>query len=130
MHLWPVQHAEAFRAVLDDHDSEDDVRKGAESFYKVAQEFFDSFQNRAKIEWEQISSPFRRHAQKDDLRDFLAAEDSVDDGEEEVPQFLAHRQLQQDEDSDPNDLIHKLERKYAGDNAVGGSSSSEDEISV
>jgi hypothetical protein len=82
-----------------------DVRKGAESFYKVAQEFFDSFQNRAKIEWEQISSPFRRHAQKDDLRDFLAAEDSVDDGEEEVPQFLAHRQLQQDSEEIHNAFV-------------------------
>jgi hypothetical protein len=124
-----IDRAEAFRAVLDDRNSEDDIREGAESFFQVAKEFFDSFQNRAKMEWEQISSPFQKNAQKDDLRDFLADEDSEDVVEEEYPPFLAHRRLQQDEDSDPNDLVHKLERKYAGDNPHG-SSSSDDDISV
>jgi hypothetical protein len=125
-----LDRADAFRDVLDNRNATDDLREHAEAYFEIARDFFESFQNRAQTEWEQLSSPFQNHAQKDDLRDFLADEDSEDDGEDQYPHFLAHRHLERDEDSDPNDLVHKLERKYADGNPQDSSEDEEDEISV
>ena len=112
--LHQMQNAEIFLQLMQaDDDSIDDDKAEAEEYISVALNFFQSFQDRAQGEWERVSSPFLK-ATKADLEDFFAEEGSVE-GEDETPHFLANRQIMNDENSlpDENDLVHKIQRKYA-----------------
>jgi len=123
-----MDRAEAFRAILDDRNIEDDLREKADAFFEQGKSFFESFQNRAEIEWEQISSPFHKNSQQDDVDDFIANDDESDDViEEEYPNFLTHRRLQEEDDSDQNDLVHKLQRKYGSANPQHSSDDDDDD---
>jgi hypothetical protein len=121
-----MEDAHTFLEVIQRGNSEDDNLERAETFFDVATAFFQSIQGRAQLEWEQISAPFLRGTQQDELEDFVV--EGGDDPEDALPHFSAHRQfLQQEEDSTPNDFLHKLERKVE-ELERGGSSGEEDEV--
>jgi hypothetical protein len=110
LHL--MNRAQFYLQLLLAEDIGDDDRVEAEDYVSKARELFESFQDRAEQEWGRIAAPFQNS--KDDLKGFLAAEGDVEEEEDDTPHFLAHRQIMNDEsDSDENDLVHKLERKYA-----------------
>jgi hypothetical protein len=106
------------RPLESDDDDYEITRKLAEDYMAKTRRFFESIED-AEEGWEQLIAPYRRN--NDDIRDFLADEDEVD----EQPHFLARRQLEQnDSESDQNDFTHRLQRKYAE-----ASSSEEDQFS-
>ena len=97
-------------------------------YYEVAQDFFASFQNRARRLWGRLSSPFQT-SKVDDLKDFLAADDDYEE-EEDAQEALAHRQvdsLRQDPQEDSNDFISKIQRKYAETSSVEYDDGEEDD---
>ena len=128
-----IKKADFYSGVLNDSDASEEEREAAEDYFSISRNFFAKFIDRAKEEWNSISSPFRK-ATKDDLKGFVVADGDVeDDGESDddnvggpPPAYLAH--LKASEESDENDLIHKLQRKYAEGNN-GNESHSESELS-
>jgi hypothetical protein len=125
-----MQRALYYTQTLEDNDADEDDKESAEEYLSIGRRFFESFIDRAADEWKRTSSPFQKTG-KEDLKDFLVADDDVEeeDGEENaVPAFLAHREVMRPgEESDENDLVHKLQRKYADNN--GDEPSSDDELS-
>lgn len=113
-----MQRANHCRKILHDNRSDDDEKEEAENFLSTGQNFFASMVDQAKEEWKLISSPFLK-ATKTDLTDFLVPDGSNEEEDENdenngTTAFLAHRQIMKsDDESDENDLIHKIQRKYA-----------------
>eukprot|EP00934_Nitzschia_sp_Nitz4_P003344 Nitzschia sp. Nitz4//scaffold32_size149145//53853//56447//NITZ4_002875-RA/size149145-processed-gene-0.121-mRNA-1//-1//CDS//3329548057//3334//frame0 len=103
---WRSGHNQSFVYLLDRLKSDEPSDE--------ARDFFDSMQSRAELDWDQVSLPFSRDRARDDLKDFLA-NDEDGEADDEGPPFLAHQQLRKldEEDSDPNDLVHKIQRRYA-----------------
>ena len=104
-----MQRAEIYREILQDEDDED--RDVAEDYLVVARTFFESFADRVQHDWERLSSPFLK-SKGEDLKGFLVDDE---DEEDEIPHFIAQRELagQGEETSDANDLVSKIQRKYA-----------------
>jgi hypothetical protein len=104
-----MQRAEIYREILQDEDDED--RDVAEGYLLVARTFFESFANRVRHDWERLASPFFK-SKGEDLKGFLVDDE---DEEDEIPHFIAQRELagQGEETSDANDLVSKIQRKYA-----------------
>ena len=114
-----------------DDDSSEEYCAGDEmnEYAKKAQEFFDTFATKAPQWWKLISSPFLKS--NDNMNDFIAKDDdySEEEGSDGQQHAAIHQHLM-NEDSDENDLVHKLKRKYAEANdeetASRGSSTEEE----
>lgn len=107
-------------------DDDDDERREFNEYANKAREFYDSFAAKALQQWELISSPFLKS--NANMKDFIALDDDDDEHieeegqrqqqlDDENPHAFLHQQLMQSmkEDSDENDLVHKLQRKYAAE---------------
>lgn len=129
-------HAEGSPSDHSDDSSEEDGGGGELDRYAIkAQKFFDTFASKAHHWWKLLSSPFLKS--NENLNDFIAEDDEEYYSEEEdsggQQQHAAIHQQFMNEDSDENDLVHKLQRKYAEPNdeeSASGSSSTEEELEI
>ncbi len=114
-----------------DDSSEGDEDNEIDEHANKAREFFDSFATRASQLWKIISSPFLKS--NENVNDFIARDDDYSEEEDTggQPHAALHQQFM-NEDSDENDLVHKLQRKYAetndNDSASRDSSTTEEEL--
>jgi hypothetical protein len=116
----------------DDSSEEDGADDELNENANKAREFFDTFAAKASQLWTLISSPFLKS--NENINDFIAKDDDYieEKDPDEQPHAVLHRQFMNsmNEDSDENDLVHKLKRKYAETNneetdSKGGSSEEE-----
>ena len=117
-----------------DDSSEEDGNE-MDRYASKARKFFDSFAFKAHHWWKLISSPFLKS--NENLNDFIAKDDDEDyyyseeeDSRGQHQHAAIHQQLM-NEDSDENDLVHKLQRKYAEpshEESSNSSSSTEEEL--
>ena len=102
----------------DDPSEEDGADDELDENANKAREFFDTFATKASRLWKIISSPFLKS--NDNINDFIAKDDDYieEKDPDEQPHAVLHRQFMNsmNEDSDENDLVHKLKRKYAETN--------------
>jgi hypothetical protein len=110
-----MEKAAWYRNLLETSEDEQDIDE-ASAHFEVAKEFIDSFRRRASLAWQRLSSPFRKSSGQD-LKDFLINDDALEEvGEDDiatrrhVEQLLDARAASSE---DENDLIHKIQRKYA-----------------
>ena len=125
--LHQMERAEFYLQIVQADDVDEEDEQEARTFLSVGWNFFRSFRRHVQREWERISSPFLK-VTRADLDDFLVEEGSVE-GEDEAPHFLAHRQLMNEEGSvsDENDLLHKIQRKYAESDSSSEDDDDDDE---
>jgi hypothetical protein len=104
----------------DDSSEEDRLVNGFwEENTNKARKFYDTFAAKASRLWRIISSPFLKS--NENINDFIAKDDDyiIEEYDSDAqPQAILHQQLMKsmNEDSDENDLVHKLKRKYAETN--------------
>ena len=130
--LYLMKQAEHYRNALhgansDDNDNDDEeaIREAAEAYFQSAYDFYESFQDRVQELWERLSSPFQE-VQDDDMDDFLADDDEVQD---EVPHYAMRNSIEAASSADQNDLVSKMERKY-GENDTEYSGDEEEENAI
>ena len=116
---------------MGDETSEGDEDNEIDENANKARDFFDTFATRASQLWKLISSPFLKS--NENVNDFIARDDDYSEEEDTAGQQHAalHQQFM-NEDSDENDLVHKLQRKYTeandNDSASRDSSTTEEEL--
>ena len=117
----------------DDSSEEDGADDELDENANKAREFFDTFATKASRLWNIISSPFLKS--NDNINDFIAKDDDYIEEKDidEQPHAVLHRHFMNsmNEDSDENDLVHKLKRKYAetkDEETDSKGSSSEEEL--
>ena len=88
-----IPHAALCRELVETADSQSDPEdvEAAQEFLEPATDFFESFADEASDIWDVVASPFRKES-KEDIQEFLVAEND-DDEEEEVDERAAHRAL-------------------------------------
>jgi hypothetical protein len=116
------------RAVLQQQlDAGQDDTEEAAALFGKAQDFYLSFENRAKQTWEAVSAPYRK-ATKGELEDFINADDDDDDDDVEEdahPHFV----FQRDEVDPEREIIESLKRRrrLSGGDALEHSSDDNDQ---
>ncbi len=129
-----MKRAKAYSDLLLDADAPEDEKEEAENFLSGAQDFYDTFASNTHTRWTSISSPFMKNA--DNMKDFIAEDDEIEESSDdgETNHMFLHRKLAaKDDESDENDLVHKLQRKYAGENGEqsdDSDQSSEEELEI
>ncbi|VEU38792.1 unnamed protein product [Pseudo-nitzschia multistriata] len=123
----------------DDDDDENDDDDTVSEYATKARAFYETFAAAAPRLWSRMSHPFLKSSDEN-MTDFIAREDDdgaggfVGEGEgtDERPSALLHRQLMHSmgEDSDENDLVHKLQRKYAESEEDDDSDGTEEELEL
>ena len=120
----------------DGTNSEDDgINSQLKDNAKKARKFYTSFSEKAFRLWIHLSSPFLKS--DENINDFIERDgDYIDESDQdERPHAVLHRQLMNsmNEDSDENDMVHILQRKYAETNnndTDSKSSSTDDELEI
>ncbi len=126
-----MEQVRVYSAASDDSSEEGDSDDEMNEHANKARKFFNTFARKASKLWEIISSPFLKS--NDNVNDFIAREDDYSEEEDSggQPHATLHQQFM-NEDSDENDLVHKLQRKYAeqndADSTSRNSSSTEEEL--
>lgn len=88
-----------------------------------AQDFYESFENRARRTWEAVSAPYRK-ATKEELNEFI--EDGDVEEEDPQPHFAMQRELN---DMNPEDEIVEALRTHRRMSQGGGADSSDSDSS-
>lgn len=128
-----MKRARRYEELAGDDNLPQDRKEIIDDFFSEGDAFFGEFSNEAPKRWRAIAAPFQKCA--DNMKDFIAGD--YDDIEEE-DNLLSHAEFARelalrDDESDPNDFVQKIKRKYAEDDEDLGSddrsgSSSEEEV--
>jgi hypothetical protein len=112
---WNLGNNEAFVLLLDlmRHQAQLRQQLGAgqldaernASLFGDAQDFYRSFEDRAKLMWDTVSAPYRK-ATKEELQDFIANDDDVED--DARPHFM----FQRDEVDPEKEILKSLKRRH------------------
>jgi len=128
-----MKRARVYADDLLNDDLSEGEKEEAEDYIGEARDFYDTFLGDAPKQWKNIAAPFLRGA--DNMKDFIAKDDELEEEPEtEITHAMLHRQLAaEDEGSDENDLVHKIQRKYAEEreeNEESVQSSDEEELEI
>lgn len=113
-------HLMKHRALLQQQlDAGRDDTGEAVALFGDAQDFYRSFEDRAKQIWDTVSAPYRK-ATKEELQDFIADDDNDDDVEEDAqPHFF----FQRDEVDPEKEILESLKRRHMSGGDDSGHSS-------
>ncbi|KAG7338951.1 hypothetical protein IV203_017442 [Nitzschia inconspicua] len=130
-----MKRGEIYSGIATDPDSTEEEKEMAEEYLQRAENYYESFSSLVPALWKSIASPFAESAVN--MKEFIVEDDEVEDESEDENTNHAslHRQLAaRDDESDENDLVHKLQRKYVDENEEEedyiNDESSEDELEI
>ncbi|KAG7368163.1 hypothetical protein IV203_030906 [Nitzschia inconspicua] len=130
-----MKRVEMYSELATDPDSTEEEKGAAEEYLQRAENYYESFSSLVPALWKSIASPFAESAIN--MKEFIVEDDEVEDESEDdnTNHASLHRQLAaKDDESDENDLVHKLQRKYVDKNDEEedyiNDESSEDELEI
>ena len=112
---------------LFDAEFSEEAKEELEDYRNEARDFFATFTTEVDQRWIDMSSPFLKSDKNMD--DFIANDTNVDEEEEDAkPHAILHQQyLSKNDGSDDNDLVSKIQRKYAEESDSNDMSTDDDD---
>jgi hypothetical protein len=112
---------------LFDAEFSDEEKEELEDYRNEARDFFATFTTEVDQRWIDMSSPFLKS--DENMDDFIASDMNVDEEEEDAkPHAILHQQyLSKNDGSDDNDLVSKIQRKYAEESDSDDMSTDDDD---
>ena len=112
---------------LFDAEFSEEAKEELEDYKNEARDFFATFTTEVDQRWIDMSSPFLKS--DENMDDFIANDTNVDEEEEDAkPHAILHQQyLSKNDGSDDNDLVSKIQRKYAEESDSNDMSTDDDD---
>lgn len=112
---------------LFDAEFSEEAKEELEDYRNEARDFFATFTTEVDQRWIDMSSPFLKS--DENMDDFIANDTNVDEEEEDAkPHAILHQQyLSKNDGSDDNDLVSKIQRKYAEESDSNDMSTDDDD---